>query len=79
MGTSQEQELGTKRFQKNQALFRRYTTVDGAIKNKCFVVVYPVFLYPLMDQLTGFGQVAELYMLQHMFNYYGLIDEIALE
>ena len=32
MGTSQEQALGTEKFLQKQALFRKYTAVDGAIK-----------------------------------------------
>ena len=39
----------------------------------------PVFLSPLVDQLTGFGQVSALTMLQHLFYSYGAIDEINLE
>ena len=39
----------------------------------------PVLLSPLVDQLTGFGQVSALTMLQHLFSRYGEIDEIDLE
>ena len=41
--------------------------------------VQPVFLYPPFDQMMGFGQVYSLQMLQHLFAYYGSIDEIALK
>ena len=41
--------------------------------------VQPVFLYQLVEQLTGFEQVSILAMLQHMFTSYGAIDEIDLE
>ena len=34
---------------------------------------------PLVDQLKRFGQVTALQMLQHLFNWYGAIDEIYLE
>ena len=34
MGRSQEQALGTEKFQQNQVLFRKYTDVDGALKKK---------------------------------------------
>ena len=33
MGNSQEQALGTEKFQQNQALFRKYTAMDGALKS----------------------------------------------
>ena len=32
LDTAQEQAVGTECFKKNQALFRRYTAVDGALK-----------------------------------------------
>ena len=79
MGTTQEQAIVTKRFRQNQALFRRFTAVDGALKNQIGAVVQPVFLYPLVDHLTGFVQVTTLQMIQHLFNSYGAIDEIDLE
>ena len=67
MGASQEQALGNEKFQQNQALFRRYTSVDGAIKKKISTVVELVFLSPLLEQITGFGQVPELVLIQHLF------------
>ena len=54
MGNSQEQALGTEKFQQKQALFQKYTAVDGAFKNQVIAAVKPVFLYPLVDNLTGF-------------------------
>ena len=32
-----------------------------------------------MDQLTGFGQVSALTMMQHLFSRYGAINKIDLE
>ena len=54
MGSAQEQALGTEKFQQNQALFRKYTAVDGFLKKQIVPVVGPVFLSPLVDQLTSF-------------------------
>ena len=79
MGSSQEQALGTENFRQNQALFRKYTAVDGALKKRVVAVVETVFLYPLVDQFMGFIQVTALTMLQHLFSSYGSIDEIGLE
>ena len=42
-------------------------------------MVEPVFLYPLVDHLTEFGQVLELVMLHNIFTSYRAIDEIDLE
>ena len=39
----------------------------------------PVFLYPLVDQLTGFGQVYALTMIQYLFSSYRAIDKINLK
>ena len=60
-------------------MFLKYTAVDGALKKQIVPAVEPVFLSPLVDQLTGFGQVTSLTMLQHIFSRYGVIDEINLE
>ena len=35
-------------------LFRKYTVVEGALKNQIVTALEPVFLSPLVDQLTGF-------------------------
>ena len=79
MGTSQEQALRTENFGQNQVIFRKYTAVDGSIKNKIITAVKPVFLYPLMYQLTVFGQVSALTTLHNILTSYGAIDEINLE
>ena len=54
MGSAQEQATGTEKFQQNQALFCKYTVVEGALKKQIVTAVEPVFLSPLVDQLTGF-------------------------
>ena len=53
--------------------------MDRSLKNQTAMAVQPVLLYPLVEQLTGFGQVSELIMLQHLFTSYGAIDEINLD
>ena len=57
----------------------KYTAVDGAIKKQIFTVVETVLLYPLMDQMIGFGQVSDLTMLQHLFTSYSAIDKTDLQ
>ena len=79
MGKDKNQALRTEKFQQNQALFRKYIAIDGALKKKIIMAVEPVLLSPLVDQLTGFGQVSALHMLQHLLLSYGTIDEIDLE
>ena len=56
MRSTQEQALETERFRQNQALFRRYTAVDKALKNQIVTAVQTDFLSSLVDQLIGFGQ-----------------------
>ena len=63
MGTTQEQALVTEQFRQDQDHFRRCTATDGALKNQITTLVQPVFLSPLVEQLTVFGQVTELQML----------------
>ena len=79
MGSAQEQALGTENFRQNQALFQKYTAVYGALKNHIIAAVEPVFLSPLVYQLTGFGKVSALIMLQHLFYSYRAIDKIDLK
>ena len=78
-GNVQEKYIRTEKFWQNQALFCKYTAVDRAFKNQIVTAVEPVLLFPLVDQLTGFGQVSALTMIQHLFSSYGEIDEINLE
>ena len=44
MGNAQEQALGTEKFRHNQALFRKYTAVGGALNKQIVTAVEPVFL-----------------------------------
>ena len=78
VGNDQEQALRTERFQQNQILFRQYTTMDTEITKQIIMLMQPVFLSPLVYQLTGFGQFSVLQMLQHLFTYYWVIAEIDL-
>ena len=78
-GNAQEQVLGTKRFQKNQALFRRFIVVDRALKKQKVTVAQPVFMFPLVEQFAWFGQVTTTQMLQHLLYSYGAIEKIDLE
>ena len=52
--------------------------MDGALQNHIVTEVEPVFLHPLVDKLTGFGQVPALNMMQHVFSSYGAIKKIDL-
>ena len=38
-----------------------------------------VFLYPIKNELTGFGQVMALGMMNHLFRAYTVINEIDLK
>ena len=39
-GIAQEQALGTENFQQNQALFRKYTAVNGALKKQIVTLLW---------------------------------------
>ena len=79
MDSSQEQALATEKFRQNQVPLRKYTAVDWALKNHIVTAVEPVFISPLVDQLTGFGHVPALTMLQHQFFSHRAINKIGLE
>ena len=79
MGSAQEQALEAEKFWQNQALFQKYINVDGALKKQIITSVEPIFLSPLVYQLTVFGQVTALTMLQHMLSRYRVFDKIDLK
>ena len=79
MGSAQEQALRTEKFRQNQSLFCNYTAVDRASKKQIVTAVEPVFLSPLVHQLTGFGKAKALTMLQQLFSICGEINEIDIE
>ena len=60
-------------------MFQKFTAVERALKKKNITAMGPVFLSPLVDQLTGFVQVFALTMIQNLFLSYRKIDEIDLE
>ena len=60
-------------------MFRKYTAVDRAFKNKIITAVEPVFLSLLVDQLAEFLKVSEITMLQHLFSSYRTVDKIDRE
>ena len=49
------------------------------MKKKIITLMEPVFLSPLVDQLTGFRQVSALNMIHHLLSSYITIDKINLE
>ena len=49
------------------------------LKKHIVTEVEPVFLYPRVDQLTGFRQVSALTMLKHLFYSYEAIEKTDLE
>ena len=51
----------------------------GALKNNIATAVQPVCLSPLVDQLKCFGHFYVLAILQHLFPFYEVIDEVDLE
>ena len=79
MGNAQEQAIVNETFCQNQAMFRKYTAVNGSLNKQIVTAVEPVFLSLLVDQLTGFVQVSVITVLQHLFSSYRAINETYLE
>ena len=50
-----------------------------SLKNQIVTAVEQVFLSPLVDQLTGFGQMSTLTIIRHIFSIYRVINKIDLE
>ena len=53
--------------------------MERAFKRHTVTAVEPVFLYPLVDHITGLVQISSLTMIQRLFSTYGVIDKIDLE
>ena len=53
--------------------------MDGVLKTQMVTAVQPVFLSPLVDQLTGFGKLTTLQIIQYLFASYRNIDKINLD
>ena len=49
IGNARDQGRGSENLRQNQAQFRKYTDVDGALKKQIITAVEPVFLFPVMD------------------------------
>ena len=58
---------------------QHYTAANGAFKQQIISVMETIFLYPIKDQLTGFGQFTALNIMDHLFSSYEEIDDINLE
>ena len=53
--------------------------MEGNLKKTIITATELVLLYPLVYQLTGFGHISELTMIQHLLTIYGALDEIDVE
>ena len=73
-GLNKNNRSEPKNCRHHQDLFRRCISVDRAIKKEIFTEAQTVFLSPLADQLTGFGKVKELLMMQYLFTSYAKIE-----
>ena len=49
IGNARDQGRGSENLRQNQAQFRKYTDIDGALKKQIITAVEPVFLFPVMD------------------------------
>ena len=52
--------------------------MDVALQNQIVIAVRKFLLSPLVDQVTLFGQVSALVILQHIFTSYGAVYGIDL-
>ena len=58
---------------------QQYIASNGALKQQVIAAMETIFLYPIKDQLTSFGQLTALNMMDHLFSSYEEIDNINLE
>ena len=60
-------------------MFQKYIVVDRVFKKQIVMAVEPFFPSQLVDQLTGFGQVSALTMIQHILSSYRAINKIDIK
>eukprot|EP00978_Attheya_sp_CCMP212_P003539 scaffold7427_cov54-Attheya_sp.AAC.1 len=60
-------------------LYKWYQTTDKALKKQIETAIDQPYLAELCDQLTGFNQVSAFNLLEHLYDNYGLIDDVDLE
>jgi hypothetical protein len=76
---AQEQAGLDEIFKRATRLYDRYNTTDKALKKQIESAVERPYLAELRDQLTGFSQVTALALMSHLYDNYGLIDDVDLE
>ena len=76
LGTLREQVLGMERFCQTKRCSGGKPPLMG---HKKTTIIETFFLYPIKDQLAGFGQVMDLETMDHIFRAYGEIGEIDME
>ena len=77
-GTPNNKRLVLKSSDKTKHCFVNTPTWTEPLK-QIITAVEPGFLFLLVDQLRGFGQVSALTMIQHLFSSYRAVNEIELE
>jgi hypothetical protein len=76
---AQEQTSLDEAFKRATRLYDRYHTTDKALKKQIESAVERPYLAELRDQLTGFSQVTAFALMEHLYDNYGLIDDVDLE
>eukprot|EP00978_Attheya_sp_CCMP212_P015104 scaffold38834_cov33-Attheya_sp.AAC.5 len=76
---AQEQTSLDEAFKRATRIYDRYYTTDKALKKQIESAVERDFLAELHDQLTGFSQVTAFDLMEHLYDNYGLIDDVDLE
>eukprot|EP00978_Attheya_sp_CCMP212_P022997 scaffold69585_cov24-Attheya_sp.AAC.1 len=76
---AQDQTSLDEAFKWATRLYNRYYTTNKAIKKQIESAVERDFIAELRDQLTSFSQVTAFDLMEHLYDNYGLIDDVNLE
>jgi hypothetical protein len=78
-GTAAQISASKNRWEEANAAFKTYNTVKSALKNQIIMVVEPMLIEILNDDLVGFANTTSRDIIDHHFRSYGSIAAVDIE
>jgi hypothetical protein len=78
-GTAAQISAARHIWEEDVQTYRTYTSVQQALKKQIISVFEPMYLDVLNDNMVGFANISDRYMLDHRFGTYGNITAVDLE
>jgi hypothetical protein len=78
-GTAARISAARRVWEEDVQTYRTCTSVQQALKKKIISVFEPMYLEILNDNMVGYANISERYMLDHLFDTYSTITSVDLE